>query len=231
LNPSFPGPRVSDLFRPSPPATWRDRFDTAIGVIRAAPGRSAAVAAAVVVVGLVAVLLFHHPQPRAELQLPRADAAPAAGAPQSPSTTTGELVVDVAGAVVRPGVVRLAGPGRAIDAIGAAGGAAVDADLNQVNLAAKVGDGDRIYVPRRGEAPPPAPTAGSSTAAAQTGPVDLNNASVEQLDALPGVGPATAKAIVDYRTRRGRFRTVDDLLSVPGIGPAKLANLKPLVRV
>src|SRR4029077_18732851 len=100
--------------------TWRDRVDTAIAVVRAAPGRSAAVAAAVAVVGLVAILFFHHPQPRAELQLPRADAAPAAGA--SPPTTTGELVVDVAGAVIRPGVVRLAGPGRAIDAIGAAGG-------------------------------------------------------------------------------------------------------------
>ena len=177
---------------------------------------------------MAGLFLFHHSQPRPELQLPRAEAAPAG----SPSTTTGEMVVDVAGAVARAGVVRLAGAGRVTDAIAAAGGAAADADLNQINLAAKVADGDRVYVPRRGEAPPVAATTGAATgsATASTGPVDLNNATPEQLDALPGVGPATAKAIVEYRTRHGRFRTVDDLLSVPGIGPAKLANLKPLVR-
>jgi competence protein ComEA len=194
--------------------------------MRTAPRASAAIAAAVVLVAFIGFFLFHRPQPRAELQLPTAEAAPAG----SPSTTTGEVVVDVAGAVERPGVVRLAGAGRVTDAIAAAGGAAADADLNQVNLAAKVGDGDRIYVPRRGEAPPPAPVAGGSSSGAPTGPVDLNNATPEQLDALPGVGPATAKAIVQYRTQHGRFRTVDDLLSVPGIGPAKLANIKPLVR-
>jgi competence protein ComEA len=179
-----------------------------------------------VVIATIGFFVFNRPHPRPELQLPTADAAPAG----SPTTTTGEVVVDVAGAVARPGVVRLASAGRVIDAIAAAGGAATDADLNQVNLAAKVGDGDRIYVPRRGEAPPPAPATGGSSTAAPTGPVDLNTATPEQLDALPGVGPATAKAIVDFRTRRGRFRTVDDLLSVPGIGPAKLANIKPLVR-
>jgi len=222
---------VSDLLRPSPAPAWRDRLETIVSFVRAAPGLSAAIAIAVVVAAVLALFLFHHPQPRPELQLPRADAAPA-GAGGSPSTTTGEVVVDVAGAVARPGVVRLAGPGRVIDAIAAAGGAAADADVNQVNLAAKVADGDRVYIPRRGEAPPPAPTTGGPTgpATASSGPVDLNSATPEQLDALPGVGPATAKAITDYRTRHGRFRTVDDLLSVPGIGPAKLANLKPLVR-
>src|SRR5205814_4602523 len=137
---------------------------------------------------------------------------------------------DVAGAVLRPGVVRLGGPGRVIDAVAAAGGAAPDADLNMVNLAAKVADGDRIYVPKRGESPPPFPSGGASATQTSSGAVVLNSASPEQLDALPGVGPATAKAIVEYRTRHGRFRTVDDLLSVPGIGPAKLATLKPLVR-
>src|SRR5438067_1521864 len=171
-----------------------------------------------VVAVVVGFLLFHRPQPRPELQLPRAEAAPAG----SPSTTTGEVVVDVAGAVARPGVVRLAGAGRVTDAIAAAGGPAPDADLNQVNLAAKVGDGDRIYVPRHGEASPPAPTTGAPSSVAPTGAVDLNDATAEQLDALPGVGPATAKAILQFRTQHGRFRTVEDLLSVPGIGPAKL---------
>jgi len=197
--------------------------------VRAAPGISAAVFAAVVVAAAIGFVVFHRPPPAPAIQLPRADAAPAGSTP----TTTGELLVDVAGAVLRPGVVRLAGPGRVIDAIAAAGGAAADADLNQVNLAAKVGDADRIYVPRRGESPPPAPSSpgAGGTTTAQAGPVDLNSATPEQLDALPGVGPATADAIVQYRTRHGQFRSIDDLLSVPGIGPAKLATLKPLVRL
>jgi competence protein ComEA len=220
--------RVSDLLRPTPPPTLRERADEALAFVKRAPGVSAAVFAVVVVVAAIGFVVFHRAPPAPAIQLPRADAEPAGAT----STTTGEVIVDVAGAVTKPGVVRLAGPGRVIDAIAAAGGAATDGDLNQVNLAAKVNDGDRIYVPRRGESPPP-PAAGASsgTPTAQSGPVDLNSATPEQLDALPGVGPATAKAIVDFRTRHGRFRTVDDLLSVPGIGPAKLANLKPLVRV
>ena len=215
---------MSDLLRPSPPATFRERVDTVVQLVRSAPRVSAAVFAAVVVVAAVGFVVFHRPPPAPAIQLPRAES------PAATATTIGEVVVDVAGAVGRPGVVRLGGPGRVIDAIAAAGGAAPDADLNQVNLAAKVGDGDRVYVPRHGESPPLA-SAASGTATAQTGPVDLNRATVEQLDALPGVGPATAKAIVDYRTRHGSFRAVDDLLSVQGIGPAKLTNLKPLVRV
>jgi competence protein ComEA len=217
---------VSDLLRPSPPATFRERAETAVAFVRGAPGVSAAIFVAVVVVAAIGFVVFHRAPPAPAIRLPRADAAPAGVTP----TTTGELIVDVAGAVARPGVVRLAGPGRVTDAIAAAGGAAADSDLNQVNLAAKVNDGDRIYVPRRGESPPPAPSTGSSSSSPSE-PVDLNSAAPEQLDALPGVGPATAKAIVDFRTRHGRFRIVDDLLSVPGIGPAKLANLKSLVRV
>lgn len=217
---------MSDLLRPSPPATFRERVDTVVQLVRAAPRVSAVVFAGVVLVAAVGFVVFHRPPPAPAIQLPRAES------PAATATTTGEVVVDVAGAVGRPGVVRLGGPGRVIDAIAAAGGAAPDADLNQVNLAAKVSDGDRVYVPRHGESPPLVSTAGGTgTATAPTGPVDLNRATVEQLDALPGVGPATAKAIVDYRTRHGSFRAVDDLLSVPGIGPAKLTNLKPLVRV
>jgi len=217
---------VSDLLRPSPPATWRDRVETAVALVRSAPRLSAALAVAVVIVGALGLVLFRRSPPAPAIQLPRAESAPG-----STPTTAGEVVVDVAGAVLRPGVVRLDGPGRVIDAVAAAGGATPDADLNMVNLAAKVADGDRIYVPKRGESPPPLPSSGASANQTSSGPVDLNSASPEQLDALPGVGPATAKAIVEYRTRHGRFRTVDDLLSVPGIGPAKLATLKPLVRV
>ena len=122
------------------------------------------------------------------------------------------------------------------DVVEAAGGPSPDADLDQLNLAAKVGDGDRVYVPRRGEAlPAQASTPGAGPVAAGgpagAGPVDLNTATAEQLEALPGVGPATAAAILDYRREHGRFRSVDELLDVRGIGEAKLAALRPKVRV
>jgi competence protein ComEA len=154
-----------------------------------------------------------------ESVLPRAAPAPPEAAP--------DVVAHAAGAVARPGVQRLPAGARVADLLDAAGGATADADLDQVNLAAKVSDGDRVYVPRRGEAPPPA-AAGQPAA---EGPVNLNTATAEQLDALPGVGPSTAAAIVEHRTRNGRFRTVDDLGQVPGIGPARLAALRPKVRV
>jgi competence protein ComEA len=217
--------RVPELLRPSPPVTWRDRVEVVVNVVRSAPGPSAVAALAVVVAAGLAFVLLHRSAPPPELKLPRAQAAPA------PTPTTGDVVVHVAGAVTHPGVARLPGGGRVTDAVAAAGGATRDADLDQVNLAARVSDGDRIYVPRRGETPPPVPAGAAGSTPAKSGPVDLNSAGVEQLDALPGVGPATAKAIVDYRSRKGRFRSVDDLLSVPGIGPAKLATLKSLVRV
>lgn len=143
--------------------------------------------------------------------------------------------VHAAGAVARPGVYRVRPNGRVSDLLDAAGGPAPDADLDQVNLAAKVADGERVYVPRRGESPPP--PAGSSIggaaggAGASAGPVNLNTATLEQLDSLPGVGPATAQAILDYRTTQGRFRSVDELLEVRGIGEAKLAALRSKVRV
>jgi competence protein ComEA len=101
-----------------------------------------------------------------------------------------------------------------------------------VNLAAPLVDGEKIYIPRVGEpipVDPPAGGASSSPTPAQ--PIDLNTASIVQLDALPGIGPATAQAIVDYRTQHGRYRSVDDLLNVRGIGPAKLDQIRALVRV
>ena len=133
-----------------------------------------------------------------------------------------ELVVDVAGAVARPGLYHLAAGTRIADAVGAAGGATRNADVTLVNLAAPLADGEQVIVPARGADPSGGPP--SSTA-----PLDLNTASPEQLDALPGIGPATAQKIVDYRQAHGPFRAVDDLEAVPGIGPSKLAQLKGLV--
>ena len=217
---------MTDLLRPSPPPTWRERIAAAVALARARPATAAVVGVGVVAAAGVAVLLFGRstsPPPLILPKAPHAEAAPTTAPP-------GDAVVDVAGAVVRHGLVRVAAGSRVGDAVAAAGGPSADADLDQVNLAARVSDGERVYVPRRGEAPPPAATAGSGADAATTGPVDLNTATAEQLDTLPGVGPATAAAIIEYRTRHGRFRSVDGLLDVPGIGPAKLASLRPRVR-
>jgi competence protein ComEA len=139
------------------------------------------------------------------------------------------LVIDVAGAVRRPGLYRLRSGSRIDDAIAAAGGATGKAQLDTVNLAAPVADGEQIVVPARGAAAgsaaatPPAP--GSSPSA----PVDLNSATLEQLEALPGIGPVTAQKILDYRQQHGAFHSVAELQGVPGIGPAHMAQLKGLV--
>jgi competence protein ComEA len=149
--------------------------------------------------------------------------------PAELSTTTArppDVVVHVAGAVVAPGVQRLAPGSRVVDAIEAAGGALPDAQLAGVNLAAPLVDGTQVFVPRAGEAAPtPAGPAGPA------GPLDLNTATAAQLEELPGVGPATAAAILQYRQDHGRFATVEELLEVPGIGEAKLAQLRDRVRV
>ncbi len=149
------------------------------------------------------------------------------------------VVVHVAGAVVSPGLVRLPGGGRVADAVERAGGARADADLDRLNLAAPLADGSRVFVPVVGQ-PEPAVAASAVSAgggaagggsAIPTVPVDLNTATVEQLDALPGVGPSTAQAIVAYRDEHGRFATVEELEEVRGIGPAKLDGLRGLVSV
>jgi competence protein ComEA len=137
------------------------------------------------------------------------------------------LVVDVAGAVRRPGLYRLRSGSRIDDAITAAGGPTTKAQLAAVNLAAPVADGEQVVVPGRGAgvaaASPPA--AGSSPSA----PLDLNTATAEQLDALPGIGPVTAQKILDYRQAHGPFHSVAELEGVPGIGAGRLAQLKGLV--
>jgi competence protein ComEA len=159
------------------------------------------------------------------------------------STTTGAIVVDVVGAVRAPGVVSLPASARVIDAIRAAGGAVAGADLTRLNLAAKLADGARVAVPRAGQ-PPPAidpgavsgggdPSDGSTASgpAAASGPVDVNTATLEQLETLPGIGPTLAAAIVQERERNGPFQRVDDLTRVHGIGPGRLSQLRDSVTV
>jgi competence protein ComEA len=136
------------------------------------------------------------------------------------------LVVDVAGAVRRPGLYRLPEGSRVADALARAGGATRKAQLELVNLAARVADGEQIVVPRRGAG---GAVAASGDGSAQSGPVHLNGATLEQLDALPGVGPVTAQKILDYRQQHGSFGSVDELDAIPGIGPARLEQLRGLV--
>jgi len=148
------------------------------------------------------------------------------------------VLVHVAGAVDAPGVVELPGGSRAVDAVRAAGGLRADADPDRLNLAAVIEDGHRIVVPVRGEPAPEelVPTgSGDGSSGASVGPVggviDLNSATQEQLETLPGVGPATATAIISHRDANGPFRTVESLIDVRGIGEAKLDAVRDLVTV
>ncbi|MFQ3586856.1 MAG: helix-hairpin-helix domain-containing protein [Fimbriimonadaceae bacterium] len=212
-----------------------------------------------------------------------APAASSDAAVPGPAPTT-EVVVHVAGAVAKPGLVRVPPGSRVSDAIDSAGGARADADLESLNLAAVVEDGSQLYVPRRqapvsarvdsrpaapragnpargpelskvdpryagGAAPkqayaapamvPPAPpepdspprASTGSKAALQPGSINLNTASAAELERLPGIGPVTARKIVEYRQAHGGFSSIDELMAVKGIGPKKLADVRPFLRL
>ncbi|HEV7459611.1 MAG TPA: ComEA family DNA-binding protein [Solirubrobacteraceae bacterium] len=165
-------------------------------------------------------------------------AAPKASSVRVEASGNGSAVVQVAGAVRRPGVYRLRADRRVDDAVRQAGGPTARADLAGVNLAAKVSDGQQVIVPAAGAgggtaAAGAAPSAGSATgvASAPGQKLNLNTAAAEQLDQLDGVGPATAQKIVAYRQAHGGFRSVSELDQVPGIGEKKLAALKDRLRV
>jgi competence protein ComEA len=167
----------------------------------------------------------------AKLLVPAGAATGGAAPAQAPTPlrarTAPPLVVHVVGAVRTPGLYKLRRGARVADAVSTAGGATAKADLALVNLAAPLSDGQQIVVPAR--APPVASAGGGAPGAAAAGPVHRIAATVEQLDALPGVGPVTAQKIVDYRQAHGAFGSVDDLDAIPGIGPARLEQLRDLV--
>ncbi|MGA0064679.1 MAG: ComEA family DNA-binding protein [Ilumatobacteraceae bacterium] len=199
------------------------------------------------------------PPNRLQPVVPGSDGAAVAGALGTPDTAATVLVhVHVVGAVVSPGVYALPAGARGIDALHAAGGALPSADLVHINLAVPLVDAVQLYAPQRGErrrasttvphriavapipelpgasSPAPALTDNDSGAAVSAavmvnGRVRLNVASAKELDALPGVGPTTAAAIVEHRRRNGPYRSVDDLDAVNGIGPARIAALRDLV--
>lgn len=225
--------------------------------LRADPGRSGAIALAIVAALAVLVTVFtvlrDKPAPVMSAKLPpvekastagpRPSAGPAAGPPAGADRP---VVVSVVGLVRTPGLVTLAPGARIADALQAAGGAVNGADTIGLNLARPVGDGEQVVVglaPVPGQPPALRSSVASGAAPAPGAPVsgtpkpkagdavDLNTATVEQLDALPGVGPVTAAAIVAWRQANGKFTSVDQLADVEGIGPARLEKLRPLVRV
>ncbi len=166
---------------------------------------------------------------------------PPGGVPASGGTPGAKIVVHVAGAVNAAGVVELPQGSRVHEAIAAAGGSTAAADLNRLNLAAVLADGQKIHVPEVGEAvdeaagvPSDGPAAGgtgSGGAAGGGARIDLNSATAEELGGLPRVGPVLAQRIVDWRKEHGRFSTVEELDAVDGVGPKMLETLLPLVRV
>jgi competence protein ComEA len=220
--------------------------------VRADPGRTGAVALAVIAVVAVLITLFTVARDRAapvtSAKLPpvemvsSASRSPSASPPAAPE----QPVISVVGLVHTPGLVTVSPGARIADALQAAGGVLDGADTIGLNMARQVVDGEQIVVglaPRSGQ-----PTALGSSVSSASGadatpgspptaqtskaqPIDLNTATVDQLDTLPGVGPVTAAAIVAWRDTHGKFTSVDQLGEVDGIGPARLEKLRALVRV
>lgn len=231
------------LVRPPAPATLAERVLALAETGRrlaASPGRAAATVAAVVATGLVGWALVRPPAAAVPVEalIPYASPAPAmppGAAAERRAASVGpvgapQVVVHAAGALHLPGVYRLDAGARVDDVVAAAGGLAPDADTDRLNLAASVSDGERVYVPRLGQEAPAVVGAGpSASSSGPAPPVALNTATVGELDGLPGIGPATAGAIVAFRDQHGPFGSVDELLDVRGIGPAKLDQLRPLV--
>jgi competence protein ComEA len=195
-----------------------------------------AVGVAVTAVGVWWVVRV--PPPPIESTIPMATVVATSVGPVGITGAPTEIVVHVAGEVVSPGVYELAPGSRMVDALDAAGGPTRHADLDAVNLAAPINDAEQVFVPRRGATPRRATggVTGGATGKGQPvvatdGLINLNVASASELDELPGIGPQTAQAIVEHRTRNGPFLSVEELLDVRGIGPSKLAALRERVRV
>ena len=214
------------------PGGWRERFENLAG--RRRDHVIVATAVAVVVLGAIAWRSrATAPVVAPPARLP-ASIAPAGASPVASPAPAAVVLVHVAGAVRRPGLYELPAGARVADAIESARGPRATADLSAVNLAEPLVDGQKLDVPRRGEAPvgtpssvPPSTTAPSPGAAL----VDVNVADQATLETIPGIGPVTATAIIGYREEVGGFESVEQLLEVSGIGPATLESIRPYVTV
>jgi competence protein ComEA len=149
----------------------------------------------------------------------------------SPTESPATIIVDVAGWVRKSGVYEFSEGDRVIDAVNRAGGARQGADLTSLNLAAPLVDGTQVVVPKQGSTVPAGTGSTGTGTAGGTVLVNVNTATEPELETLPGVGPVTAAAIIDYRTKNGPFATVDDLVDVSGIGPSTLEQIRPFVTV
>lgn len=159
-----------------------------------------------------------------------------------PAPTKPPIEVHVIGAVVRPGVYSFSEGSRVQDAVTAAGGLLTEADPNAINLAAKLEDGQQVNIPYQNGAGPstnssapfdviPTPDYSSSNGSEATGQININTASLEELESLPGIGPTIAQRIIDYRDQNGPFMQIEDIMNVPGIGPATFDQIKDLITV
>ncbi len=164
----------------------------------------------------------------------REENAPVTAELKETRTTASRLKVHVIGAVAKPGLYEVDAGSRVADALEKAGGATPNADLDKVNLAAKITDGQQLAVPEKGAggaASSGGQSAGAPTAAGANQPINLNTASLDDLNLLDGIGPKTAQKIIDYREANGGFKSIEELMEVPGIGPAKFEQLKGKVVV
>lgn len=228
------------------------RHDGWLAKVRADPGKAGAVALAAVAAVAVLVTIFtlmrEQPAPVASAKLPPVDMTAAASrSPSSSGRPNQPVVVSVVGLVHTPGLVTLTPGARIADALKAAGGTTDGADTVGLNMARQVDDGEQIVVgiaPVKGQpavlgssvspgstVSPPTSSAPRPAKGGPAQPVNLNTATVQQLDALPGVGPVMAAAIVAWRDANGKFTSIDQLAEVDGIGPGRLEKLRPLVRV
>ena len=147
--------------------------------------------------------------------------------------TPGNLLIHIAGAIRNPGVYELELNSRVMDAVNASGGFQDDADLDRVNLAKKLIDGEQIYIPSIGEERKltDEEIVGGDTGITSSAPLNINIASIQELEQLPGIGPTKAEEIVAYREENGWFLTIEDIMNVPGIGPTIFENMKELITV
>ncbi len=212
-----PLPVFPDMARQRPVSEWLQRYRTYV----------------VLVIGLIAAMGFilfwvNRPQP---VPIVISTPIPAPTSTPEPTPTPSPLRVYITGAVKNPDVYILPPNSIVKDAVAAAGGVTSEADLDRINLALQVYDQQQIHVPKKGEAappvvaPPPQPDANPPA-----GKVNINDATVDELDALPGIGPAIAKRIVDYRTANGLFGIIEDLMNVKGIGPATFEKLEDKIK-